>query len=734
MKVEAAKRKVRSGQSKPVVQKNLSQEIYGIVFLALAVLFAFSLGSYSPDDPSLDSAATETLKINNLLGVVGSHLAGVLIHLFGLSAFWFPILLLAASVYAFYGTLPTRPVYITMGLISLVISSAGLFALGPREFEIFDITYSSGGILGLFIANFLESYLNHFGALLILIVSFIIATIICTNISLKAFLNSLSFGLKALTDVTLKSIEKRKARKVKAQARMKHERKLSKEEAIIHDPPTTPEIKVEEKVEFKQKVLSFMADGDYELPSLKLLTDPPPRTSNIQRDSLIMNSRLLEKKLLDFGVEGNVSEVAPGPVVTMYEYKPAPGVKISKIAGLADDLALALRALSIRIVAPIPGKAAIGIEIPNNNREIVFLKEILGSEQFSEFQSPLAVALGKDIMGVPVVTDLARMPHLLIAGATGAGKSVALNAMILSILYKSVPDEVRLLMIDPKRIELSVYEGIQHLLHPVLMDPKEATLGLRWTVEEMERRYALLAKVGSRNINSYNNKIEKINKQNDDEEKLEPLPYIIVIIDELADLMMVSSKEVESSITRLAQMARAAGIHLILATQRPSVDVLTGIIKANLPVRISFQVSSRIDSRTILDSIGAEKLLGNGDMLFLPPGVSKLQRIHGAYVSDKEVRAVADFLKQQGTADYDKTILEVGRESDAVQAEEEYDEKYQEAIQVVTETGQASISMLQRRLRVGYNRAARMIEIMEKEGLVGPSDGVKPRQVLVNRL
>ena len=446
-----------------------------------------------------------------------------------------------------------------------------------------------------------------------------------------------------------------------------------------------------------------------------------------------MNARRLEKKLADFGVEGEVREILPGPVITMYEFKPAPGIKISKVAGLSDDLALTLRAPSIRIVAPIPGKAAIGIEIPNNQREMVYLKEVLSSPSYKNSKYKLPIALGKDITGLPVVTDLSRMPHLLVAGATGTGKSVSINTMIESLLFKFSPEAVRLLMIDPKRIELSVYQDIPHLLHPVVTQPKEATKALRWAVEEMERRYVLLSDKGVRNIDTYNRKIlkEKKGPAVDGAAPAEStLPYIIVIIDELADLMMVSSKEVEEAITRLAQMARAAGIHLIIATQRPSVNVLTGIIKANFPTRISFQVSSRVDSRTILDTNGAEHLLGEGDMLFMPPGVARLTRIHGAYVTEEEVKKVTDFLRNEQRPEYDATIIsEIAKDEGKEEETVELDERYGEAVEVVRKTGQASISMLQRKLRVGYNRAARMIEAMEIEGIVGPSDGVRPREV-----
>ncbi len=400
---------------------------------------------------------------------------------------------------------------------------------------------------------------------------------------------------------------------------------------------------------------------------------------------------------------------------------PAPGVKINKVASLADDLALALKTRSVRIVAPIPGKAVIGIELANPRRQTVYLRQILSADVFQKGKGELLLALGQDIVGQPVVTDLARMPHLLIAGATGTGKSVGLNSMICSLLYRLGPDKLRLLMIDPKRIELSLYDGIPHLIHPVVSEPKEATRALRWAVMEMERRYQLLEEAHARNVSGYNKQAE------------EPLPYLVVIIDELADLMMVSSKEVEASIARLAQMARAAGMHIIIATQRPSVDVLTGLIKANFPARISFKVSSKVDSRTILDTMGAERLLGNGDMLFLPPGTSNLERIHGAYVSEAEIMKVVEFLRAQGEPDYDLSVVEPGPE----EASEEgggsgdfYDEKYDEAVEIVTSTGQASISGLQRRLRVGYNRAARMIEQMERDGIVTPTDTMGRRQVI----
>ncbi len=473
-------------------------------------------------------------------------------------------------------------------------------------------------------------------------------------------------------------------------------------------------------------------EGTFELPSLKFLKNINSKTE-VDHESIRRDAELLEKKLGYFGIKGEVMGVSPGPVITTFEYKPDPGIKISKIVNLADDLALALSAYSIRIVAPIPGKDVMGIEIPNLKKSIVPFIDIVSSEDFINSTSKLPICLGKDIIGNPVVVELESMPHLLIAGATGTGKSVGLNAMITSILYKANPDEVKFLMIDPKRIELSLYNDIPHLITPVITDMKKATTALQWMVREMERRYDLLAKYQVRNIEQFNQKIKKMNSKTEEsyQELPEPLSYIVIIIDELADLMMTASRDVELSLTRLAQMARAAGIHLILATQRPSVDVLTGIIKANFPTRISFQVSSKTDSRTIIDSNGAETLLGMGDMLFVPPGTARLTRVHGTYLSEEELIDVTTFLKAQQAPDYlFDVITEQQEEPEPEYMDDEYDEKYHEALEVVMATRQASISGIQRALRVGYNRAARIIDIMEKKGIVGPSDGSKPRQVL----
>jgi S-DNA-T family DNA segregation ATPase FtsK/SpoIIIE len=474
---------------------------------------------------------------------------------------------------------------------------------------------------------------------------------------------------------------------------------------------------------------------DFELPYLDFLRKAD-ETVVLDHDAIRRDAEILEQKLGYFGIKGEVMEVSPGPVITTFEYKPAPGIKISKIVNLADDLALALSAISIRIVAPIPGKDVIGIEIPNPKMSIVPFFDIVSSEDFVNINSPTPICLGKDIIGNPVVVGLEKMPHLLIAGATGTGKSVALNAMIASILYKSPPDRVKFIMIDPKRIELSLFNDIPHLLTPVIVDMRKANIALQWVVREMERRYENLAALQVRNIDQYNNKVRNVHRYPfKDADAFEPFPYIVVIIDELADLMMTASKDIEFSLTRIAQMARAAGIHLILATQRPSVDVLTGIIKANFPTRISFQVSSKTDSRTIIDSNGAETLLGRGDMLFVPPGTARLTRVHGTYLSEEELLSITNFLKSQGKPEY---VLEViSEKEDEVEtmevSEDEYDEKYQAALEFVLSSRQASISSVQRALRVGYNRAARIIDLMEQKGIVSPADGIKPRQVLVDR-
>lgn len=524
--------------------------------------------------------------------------------------------------------------------------------------------------------------------------------------------------------------------------------------ATVEDKPQTKKFDLRSlfspfsrKEKKKTKNDSALEERDFqkfEIPPLSFLSVSPQISNPYDKKALLDNAQLLEQKLADFGVEGRVSQVKPGPVITLYEVEPGPGVKVNRIVNLADDLQLALSALSVRIIAPIPGKAAVGIEISNPTREMVYLREIISNREFQETQYSLPLAFGKDISGDLFMADLQKMPHLLIAGATGAGKSVFINALICSLLYRFTPEELGLLMIDPKMIELTQYEGIPHLVMPVVTDTPRASLALKWTVREMERRYDLMSKVGARNIHAFNHKVKEglvgklLERLSPEElqslryEEVKPLPFLVVVIDELSDLMMISAKDVEMSIARLAQMARAGGIHLIVSTQRPSVDVLTGLIKANFPARVSFQVSSKVDSRTILDTQGAERLLGSGDMLFLPPGTAKLVRIHAPYVSDEEVAKIVSFLKKQGAPMHESTVLDEQEERDTIEADFIDDELYDQAVALVAQSRQASISMIQRRLRIGYNRAANIIERMESEGVVGPSDGVRPRDVLVN--
>jgi S-DNA-T family DNA segregation ATPase FtsK/SpoIIIE len=715
--------------------KPVRKEIKAIIFLLVAIILGVSLFSYHPADPVFGIKTVHSAKAHNLFGTLGAHLSGWIFLAIGFSSFWLIPVFLVMAFFSLQGRALSSPAKSTVAILCRVVSFSGMLALRlPQEILYRGGKVISGGLAGYYVAGFMRGFLNDFGAFVLLLAVFIISLMVCTNLSFGWLFTKIGLWLSAMIRRLREILQKRKERKRKRKVRreiIEQERTKPKRKVTIVEPKTEPVKKPQ------QESFPFMnVVGEFKLPTLDLLNKTPQdKGVQVQRESLEMNARRLEKKLADFGVEGEVMEILPGPVITMYEYKPAPGIKISKVASLSDDLALALRAPSVRIVAPIPGKAAIGIEIPNNQRSLVCLEEILSSDAFKDSTYKLTIGLGKDITGAPVIADLTRMPHLLVAGATGTGKSVSLNAMINSLLFKASPDMVRFLMIDPKRIELSVYSDIPHLLHPVVTQPKDATKALRWAVSEMERRYSLLSDKGVRNIDAYNRKILKERKPGTPDENAEKnLPYIIVVIDELADLMMTSSREVEEAITRLAQMARAAGIHLIIATQRPSVDVLTGIIKANFPARISFQVSSKVDSRTILDTIGAEHLLGEGDMLFLPPGVGRIMRIHGAYILEEEVKRVTDFLRQQMKPDYDATILsEVSQEEEDFDEEIELDEKYDRAVELVIQTGQASISMIQRKLRVGYNRAARMIEAMEKNGLVGPSDGVRPREVYGRR-
>jgi S-DNA-T family DNA segregation ATPase FtsK/SpoIIIE len=756
-----------------IKKEKLTVELKGMLLAAAGLFLLISLLSFKADDFSFNTFSSDHT-VKNFGGRFGAQLSDLLLQLFGMASYSMPISLL----YLAYRSLRFKEfrwrAYKIAAFTGLLITLSAIFAFNLEFTQLFGQRIPTGGGIGFKTAEILKRYLGVPGAILLLL-PMLAATIMV--LSRFSFILYADWWINALGDRWRRSQEKKSLNRALEGKENKNSdrgapiiKPLQVSIPVMPNLPTKKEKKKEsDKLKPVQETFDFInSDGDFMTPPFSLLENPPVTERRIDKDALAMNSKLLEKKLKDFGIDGEVVEICPGPVVTMYEFSPGPGIKVSRIAGLSDDLSMALQALAIRIVAPIPGKGVVGIELPNRDREMVFLKEIFASESFHKGKMKLPLALGKDVSGQPLVTDLARAPHLLVAGATGSGKSVAINTMILSLLYTSTPKDVRLIMVDPKMLELSVYEGIPHLLLPVVTNPKKASLALKWAVEEMGRRYRMMADKGVRNIDSYNRELLREEKEiaelqasatvtveevedlidTDDaaiqeflakEEQIEHghLPYIVVIVDELADLMMVAGKDIEESIARLAQMARAAGIHLILATQRPSVDVITGLIKANFPARISFQVSSKTDSRTILDCNGAESLLGMGDMLFLPPGTAKMIRSHGAFVSDGEVLRVVEFLKKQGKPVYEKSILAM-KESDSKSGpgdDEEDDPQYDAALALVADAKQASISMIQRRLRIGYNRAARIIEKMEKDGVVGPSDGTsRPREVFINRL
>lgn len=702
-------------QEKSASRPSLKQEFFAVLGIFLSIFLFLSLVS--------SYLSTE----GNWCGEVGQLIAQVLVGFTGLGAYMLSTLLLLLSFLFFSPNMSfDRLPQVTLGVTGAVISFCALlssFSLQQPEFV------EIGGFLGKAVFSLMNSIVGGPGTVLTLALLFIISLMLSTQFSPYQLFSFLWRMVKGFFSLLFRGFSRRKERKIEKKSR-KPSLSQRKVEPSLFDKPATaptgvpvvkelPKALVESDEQFS---LNPVARGEWKIPPISLLNKNEQVRKEIEKDVYYKISKQLEQKLKNFGVSGSVVGISPGPVVTTYEYSPAPGIKINKIVGLADDLALGLKAQSVRVVGSIPGKAALGIEIPNDDRQIVYIRDLLASDTYRQNSSKLSIALGLDVIGNATIADLSKMPHMLIAGATGAGKSVAINTIIASILFNATPEEVRILMVDPKRIELSGYEGIPHLLHPVVVDPKMASRALQWAVREMERRYRMLEEAKVKSFDSYNEVAEQ------------KLPYIVVIVDELADLMMVASKDVESAIARLAQMARAAGIHLILATQRPSVDVLTGLIKANFPTRISFKVASRVDSRTILDSMGAEQLLGAGDMLFLPPGSSSLQRIHGAYISEEETAKLIEFWKKQGEAAYDDSVIkevENGSETGVVGDDEELDDRYDEAVALVCEAGGASISMIQRRLRIGYNRAARMIEKMEKEGIVGPADGSKPREVLV---
>ena len=740
----------------------LNREIWGVVIGLTALLTAISLFSYDVRDRSFNtpSGAIDTY---NWGGFIGAFLADILLQGFGLSSFLLPVFLCIAAAQLFRAdykgiSLTKAIAYSTLLISIMVILSLFIDSENARE---------GGGIVGGFLKeSILVPLFGRISATLIAFVMFLLSLMLITQNSLVDLFSRAKKQAGEVKKSLVPAVKNRVREFKERQEKRKGENTKRERRDYVPPPIVLKEEVVREELAKKtpkkslfqeQFRLPEIAEG-YKLPAVELLDPPDGEQFKIDKETLHANSLILQKKLADFGVEGEVVAVRPGPVITMYEFKPAPGVKVRRIVLLADDLAMALRAVSVRILAPIPGESVVGIEIPNPRRETVFLRELIESQAYQNADSKITLALGKDIGGGPFVTDLARMPHLLVAGATGTGKSVSINAMVLSILFKAAPQDVKFIMVDPKMLELTVYEDVPHLLVPVVTDPKKAAAALFWAMDEMDRRYRLMRDKGARNIDNYNRTLEReaatkksiieltepqaaeadtdIGGNLDQDPRLvhEKLPRIVIIVDELADLMMTVGRDIEEYITRLAQKARAAGIHLILATQRPSVDVITGLIKANFPARISFQVTSRVDSRTILDSIGAEKLLGSGDLLYLPPGTARLTRVHGAFVSDQEVRKVMKFIKQQARPNYRPDVFDVKKEVEAAGADEDYDEMYDQAVAIVTETQQASISMIQRRLRVGYNRAARMIEQMERDGVVGPADGAKPREVYARRI
>ena len=744
-----------------------------VIAIAVAAIVALiALATYSPCDSGYSiagaCAGASNASVHNRIGPVGAWLADVLFFLLGRPAFLLPVML-GVSAWALHRRAEPEPasrmnsVVRGGGFLLLLAASCGLAALNWSQGLLRE---SAGGVIGKLIGSGLQDGLGFLGATLLMLAAWMAGLSLAFGVSWFTVMDRVGAwcwaGISWVREhrASAKDVAVGKERRAARRDSVATEQKRTAARTPPKIEPPMPSFEKSERVEKERQVPLFDPPKAGELPPLSLLDDPPAREPLYSAEALEALSRLVEMKLKDFGIEAEVVAVQPGPVVTRFELRPAPGVKASQITTLAKDLARALSVLSVRVVEVIPGKSVMGLEIANEKREIVTLGEIIRSKAYDELHSPIALALGKDIGGQPMVADLARMPHLLIAGTTGSGKSVAINAMVLSLLYKSTAEHVRLIMIDPKMLELSVYEGIPHLLAPVVTDMKQAANALRWCVAEMERRYQLMAALGVRNIAGFNRRVKDANDAgkpildpvmlqraaNDptlDQRQIQPLvplPYIVVLIDELADLMMIVGKKVEELIARLAQKARASGIHLVLATQRPSVDVITGLIKANIPCRIAFQVSAKVDSRTILDQMGAETLLGHGDMLYLPSGTSLPTRVHGAFVSDQEVHRVVEGLKTATPPDYIEEVLSgpkapipglPGEEGEGAAMEDpEQDALYDEAVRIVITERKPSISYVQRRLKIGYNRAARLLEAMETAGLVGPLQANGSREVL----
>jgi S-DNA-T family DNA segregation ATPase FtsK/SpoIIIE len=769
---QARKKTRKTDQASNQLSRRIRESVF-LLCILLAVFLSACLVSYDALDPGPFATGTGD-QVQNIGRVLGAWLANFFLFLGGYIAYLGPLIVIYLGWIVYSERYPDAThagevhpgigwLMRVSGLVLFVLSSTGLAHLHSRP-EAGAMPAGGGGVIGQQIAMPVLELSGALGSTLFLLAMALVGITLFTGLSWfgvmdaigKYTLISIAWLVKSVTDLRDWFAGRRAKAKREEVRKADTERQRKKpkpkiEPQLSNEPAPTSRRAAREK---QQVLFEDLPSG--ELPPLKLLDEPASQQSGYSKDDLEAYSRQVELKLADFGVQVDVVAVHPGPVITRFELQPAPGIKSAQISNLAKDLARGLSIVSVRVVEVIPGKSTIGLEIPNVNRQTVFLSEILRSEAYDKAKSPLTIALGKSISGRPVVGDLTRMPHLLVAGTTGSGKSVALNAMILSLLYKASPEEVRLVMVDPKMLELSVYEGIPHLLTPVVTDMKEAANALRWCVAEMERRYRIMATVGVRNLSGYNKRIREANEQgqpipdplftpdhetgNLEAPDLEPFPYIVVIIDELADMMMIVGKKCEELIARLAQKARASGIHLILATQRPSVDVITGLIKANIPSRIAFQVSSRVDSRTILDQMGAEQLLGHGDMLFLPPGTAIPERVHGAFVDDHEVHTVVEYLKQTGEPNYLENVLDdtqmavEGMQINAVGLMEptgdEQDELYDRAVAWVTESRRASISSVQRQLRIGYNRAARLIEEMEAAGIVSPPEHNGQREVL----
>ena len=742
----------------------LLQEARWLVLGGIALYLGLILFGYSKADPGWSHAA-QVERIANPGGRVGAWMADLLLYLFGLSAWWWVLFLLFLVVWGYrrlegFFHADRRPFFIALsGFIVLLAASSGLEALRFHSMTR-PLPLEPGGMLGVEVGRLFSQFFGFTGGTLLLIALFAAGLSIFTGLSWLKFIERLGALLEGLwfggSGLYQRWQDRRIGREVarEREAEVEVERKRIEEFHVepIRIEPAEAVIPKSPRREKERQAPLFLDMPGGALPPLHLLEEPSHDVEPPSAETLEFTSRLIERKLADFGVQVKVLAAYPGPVITRYEIEPAVGVKGAQIVNLVKDIARALSVVSVRVVETIPGKSCMGLELPNPKRQTVRLSEILGSKAYHDMHSPLTLTLGKDIGGLPVVVDLAKMPHLLVAGTTGSGKSVGINAMILSLVYKSEPSDVRLILVDPKMLELSVYEGIPHLLAPVVTDMKQAANALQWCVAEMDRRYRLMSALGVRNLSGYNGKIRDAAKAGapgpghipnpfsitpESPEPLTTLPYVVVIIDELADLMMVAGKKVEELIARLAQKARAAGIHLVLATQRPSVDVITGLIKANIPTRISFQVSSKVDSRTILDQMGAEALLGQGDMLYLAPGSGVPVRVHGAFVADSEVHAVVDYLKKTGEPEYIEGILDAPAAEDGADGagagtgDAEADPLYDQAVEVVLKTRRPSISLVQRHLRIGYNRAARLIEQMERAGLVTPMGANGNREVVV---